>query len=366
MDLLSRLDCYNIGRLYILSRATKIEPTVVDVAGSDANLFVGSTSFMAYGVALQLADRLGDLYLDSASGEGLDRFASDRYQLFRKAASPAIGTVQFIRPTTGGGSGTIDIGTKLQTLTGVEYYTTQTAFFSGSDLTTFANVSAVQAGNAFQVGRNQIRRFSSTPFDSTIIVNNIDPTSGGEDIETDPVFKERIRDFWNSARRGVLGAIEFGAKSVDGVVSASASEAMDSLNRPARVVSLFIADSSGISNSALADQVTIALGEFRAAGVKVIIDTSIPQLVNIQLKLTFRAGVDTVTLTEAIRAAVLEFVNDLPVNGPMYHSGLSEVLTRFSNNGLIVTDGTIAAPIGDTVPDLGFTLRATLSNIQVV
>src|ERR1700679_2505157 len=91
-DFVSRLDLQNTGRAYLLSKSTKIDPQQVDVQGTDANIFVGSVSEIAYLVVLQLAYSINRLFLDGAEGDDLDRYAWDRYQLTRKGASAAVGS----------------------------------------------------------------------------------------------------------------------------------------------------------------------------------------------------------------------------------------------------------------------------------
>lgn len=366
MDLLTRLDCYEIGRRFILTRAEgRIDASVVDTQGSNANLIVGSGSFMAYAVMQQLGERIGALLLDSAEKEDLDRYAWDRYQMTRKGASPAKGEVDFERPTVAGGAGSILTNTKVKSLTGIEYITLTDAAFGASTLSVKnVKVRAVQAGKQYQVGKNQLRLVAA--FDPTITVTNPNATAGGEDPEEDPDFKERVRDFWSSARRGTLKAIVFGAKTVAGVSSAMAVEALSSVGLPARVVNLFIADSSGVASASLGSEVNVALEEYRAAGIAVILYTSIPQITRIEMKLSFLAGVDTSTLTDLIRAAIFEYVNSVPVNGTLYRAGLFSVLQRFASRGLVVKESTFIEPQGDIVPAPGQTIRTTLDQVVVV
>lgn len=372
-ELLSRLDYFEIGRRFVRSRAKRIDPALVDFEGTDVNLFVGSMSFVAASLSRQLADRISALFLDGADGEDLDRYAFDRYQQFRKGAAPAVGRARFFRASSAAGLGSIPIGTKVVSLTGIEYVTTTQASFAAGQLGDpvngpFANVRAVQAGKDFQVGANQIRRFDNVGllFDASLQVNNDLPTAGGENVEEDGDFRERVRDFWNTARRGTLSAIEFGARTVPGVVSAQAVEALTSTGQPARVVNLFIADSSGVASAAMGAAVSVALLEYRAAGIAVIISTSIPLIVDIKQQLVFVAGVDTAVLTENIRAAEFEFVNSLPVNGPLYRAALFSLLQRFASDGLIVKESSIIEPAGDIVPPPGRTLRTRLDNITAV
>lgn len=364
-ELLSRLDFYQIGRNYVLTRARRIDPAQVDVEGSDINLFVGSQSFCAHAVSRQLGARINALLLDGAEREDLDRYAYDRYQLTRKAASSALGTVRFYRTSAAAGGGDVPIGQKLRSLTGIEYITITPATFGASSLEATAFVRAVQAGREFQVGRNQIRSIDNVGalFDPSLRVNNDDPTAGGNNREEDDVFRERIREFWTRAQRGTLQAIVFGARTVGGVESAIAQEVIDEIGRPARLVELFIADSSGVASQALANEVDDALEEWRAAGIFVDTRLSSPEIIDIALTLTFVAGVDTVTLTEEIRNAIVVFVNSLPVGATLLRNDLASVLARFRNSGLIPNEGSITVPTGDLVPSTGRTIRTTLDKV---
>lgn len=373
MLLLSRLDFYGIGRNYVLTRAKRIDPKVIDTAGSDVNIVVGSTSYMAAAVSNQVGQNTADLFLDSCEGEGLDRYVYDRYQLTRLGAGAALGTVEFSRPSTLVGAGTIATGTKLVTLTGVEYVTLAAANFTNvgapTDLVVSVDVRSAQAGKSFQVGANAIRNFENVQlvFDQSIQLTNPLTTAGGEDVEDDDTFKNRVRDFWRTARRGTLGAIEFGARSVPGVVSAMAVEEIGSFGQPVRVVRLFISDSSGVASKALADKVTAALLDFRAGGIFVFVDLSQPQIVDILFHPAFAAGVtDTVTLAQSAQAALVTYVNSLGVGQTLLKADLGAVLTRYKSSGLIANDQSIVSPAGDLVPATQRTLRTTLANVQVV
>jgi len=365
-DLPTRLDLFSLGADYLNQRATKIDPSQVFVLGSDANIFVGSQSVVADTITKQLAYSFARLYLDGATGDDLDRLAFDRYGLTRKGASAALGAVTFTRATFAAGGGSIPLGTILTTQTGVQYITTTVATFGNSSLgPAFANVRAVQAGKISQVGANAINGFAtaSALFDPSISVINPLTTAGGEDAEDDDTFRSRVRDFWNTARRGVLAAIEQGALTVPGVVSAQAVEVLSGLGQPARVVNLYISDSSGVASVQLGSQVLAALYDYRAAGIAVILSTSIPLIVPIHLSLSFQAGIDTAALSTLVQAAIFSYVNSLPVNGTLLLSGLYTVLQRFTSNGLIVSQGSIISPAGDLTPPIGQTIRTTLASI---
>jgi len=367
IDLPTRLDLFAVGRGHLLARATKIDPNQVNVRGSDANIIVASESFVAFEVVKQLAQKMNALLLDGASGEDLDRWLWDRYLQARIGASASLATVKFFRPAAGVG-GSILPGTKVASLTGIEFLTITTATFAAGDLSQTAIARSVLAGVVTKVGRNQVRiiREPGLLFDSTIQVTNDDPSAGGEDRQLDEDAKENARAFWTAVRRGTLSAIEYGAKQVPGAVSAQAVESFDGRGMPARVLTLYVADSSGIANEALGASVSANLEEWRAAGIAVIMSTSTPQIVDIKLRLTFRAGVDTSSLTEQVIAAVVELVNGLKVNETLRRADLLGVLTRFKAAGVIPSNDSVVEPVGDLVPATGKTLRTTTSNVQVL
>lgn len=367
-DLPTRTDLFAIGRNYVTARARKIDPAQIDIIGSDANLFVGATSYIASEIVYQIAQAAGDLLLDSSRAEKLDRFAWDRYQEIRKGASSGLGEVTFYRDSLAGGAGSIPIQTRLATKTGVEYITTTTASFSTTTSEARAYVRSVQAGRSQQVGANAIRIISqpSLLFDPSMRVNNEFATAHADDTELDPVFCERIRGFWKAARRGTLDAISYGATQVAGVESASAVEVLTPYNQPARVVDLYVADSSGIASSAIADTIREELKNWRAAGIQVAIYTCAVQIVTVKYKLTFRAGIQTAPVTERIRATTVESVNSLGGNATLFKGKLQGILNMFASSGLIPDDSSIVEPAGDIIPERGKTIRTTIENVTVL
>ena len=367
-DFPSRVDLFGLARNYVLTRALKIDPSQVDTVGSDVNLYVGIASVVGYQIVLSLMQGVNSLLLDGAFDDDLDRYGLDRYQLPRKGAAAALGSVRIYRSTTAAGAGNVILGTKLLTLNGIEYITSASATFAALDVTKSVDVRAVQAGKTSQAGANQIRQFATpgTLFDRTLQVNNDLPTAGGEDAESDDNYRERIREFWSTARRGTLSAIVFGAQTVAGVVSATATEVLTAEPRPARVVELRVADSSGTSSVALGAAVIASLDEYRAAGISVVISNSIPSIVSIQIKLTFAAAVDTTTVAEAVRGAIVEYVNSLGVGDTLLRSALYSVLTRFTSAGVIVNETSLVSPVGDLVPAAGTTIRTRFQDVTVL
>lgn len=373
LDLPGRLDLHRIARRYVLSRQRDLDPAIVDTRGSDADLFLSSQAFVADAVVRQVAAAVATLLFGSARGDDLDRIVLDRCggpgnePAARKGAAAALVDLSFSRPNTLAGAGSIPIGTRVVSIPGgVEYVTAEVAAFGAGVLSVAPVVArAVSAGKAFQVGANALRKFAQAPFDPTIAVNNPAPAAGGEDRESDGEYLERARDLWRTARRGILAAIELGARSVPGISSAMAVEELTPIAQPARVVNLYVADSSGVASRPLGRAVVERLLDYRAAGITVVVTLSTPQLVAVKLALAFLPGVQTVALSEEIRAAVFAYVNSLPVNGPLYRSALSQVLQRFAPRGLVPQASSVVVPAGDLIPEPGQTLRVRLEDVAL-
>jgi uncharacterized phage protein gp47/JayE len=385
-DFVNRQFLYGIGRAYVLSKATRIQPQQVDTEGSDINLVVGGQSEVSYAVVLQLIHAFNRLTLDGARGDDLDRYALDRYggQLPRKGAAAALVSLTFSRVNPLNPSGTIQAGSVvLAQGTSYQYLTLGPASFTSntgqaSDTTVSVNARAAQAGALFQAGANTLTRIQSpsqaTPFDTTITVNNPITAAGGANAEDDPTYRNRIRTFWVNARRGILSAIAQGATSVPGVASALATEYISSTGQPVRLVALSIADPSGVANLQLTQTVQAALNDYRGAGIQVVITPGTPFLQPIVINPSFAAGTDTVTVAGLIQAATVNYVNSLGVGQTLTQGALSSVLQRFVPSGLILSAGppsnllvpqTIVSPVGDVVPPLGQTIRTTLALVSV-
>lgn len=312
-----------------------------------------------------LAIRMAALYLDSAEDDDLDRLVADHISkdLPRKQASQAVTLLTFAR-SSGGASGVLAVGTKVRTALGTEYALTEAVgFATGNNGPLTGAALAVLAGDGGNADKNQITQFSQTPFDPTLTVTNLAPAAGGANKESDESYRQRARDFFRTARRAILAAIEFGALTVDGVVTATAVELLGSDGLPNGYIQLYIADSTGQSNQLLADAVTLALLEYRAGGIPVQVITTTPRFESIGYQLSFRQGTDTRAAVQQLKALTVSSVNLIQPNEALQRS-LLMALAR-SIPGAIVPDNAVTLPAGDIVPNAGEVIRTSLDRVTV-
>ena len=362
-DLPTRATLFAIGRDELLRRAEnrptgrRITPEEIDTPGSDINLLMAGSSVMGEEVVRQSAQCITDLTLDGAEGPALDRWVADRYStaVVRKTATPALVQLTLTR-TSGGAAGTYEAGSTLVTPGGTRFITDGPAAFPvGSNGPITVNARAVDAGLGGNVAAGTITRFVTAPFDLTMSVTNSTFASGGADTESDAALRSRARLFFLQARRGTLGAIEFGALTVPGVVQATAEEGVDGAGRLTGVIRLFIADANGQANLLLVERVRIALLEFRAGGIQVDTSGATPVFEEIQFALAFQANVDTSAAFEQVRALTVARVNQLAPNEVLDRSLLFEVARSVA--GVIVRDSAVPVPAGDIVPAQGQIIR---------
>lgn len=369
-DFPNRAQLFQIGANEIISRGearppgSRANPEEIFTEGSDINNGLAAASAMGEEAIRHLAIRIGALFLGTAENEDLDRIVSDRFStsVARLEASAALVDMS-VTQVPGGPAQIFPVGELFETDTGIRYRSLIAATIPAlSPGPVTIRSQAVDTGPAGNVDATLIKNLVTPRVGVT--VTNPERASGGDDRETNQRFRERARDFLRIARRGILSAIEFGARTVPGVRLATAIEEVDLAGDPTGRVSLFISDVTGSGNSALADLVRNALLEFRAAGIVVDVVGATPRFEAISFLLRFETGVDSTLAFDAVRLRTLAQVNRLPPQTALERSLLFAAAR--SVEGVIVRDDAVAVPVGDVIPATGDIIRTTLDLITAV
>lgn len=349
-----------------VANSQSLTVNAVDRDGSDANIHAAATAAMGEEVIGQLAGVEEGVWLDSAFGEKLDRWAWDRYGELRKQAAPAFAFLHFSTTVGAPASFTIPAGTRCATAGGQEFLTVVTTPFAmGSVGPLQVLARSTLAGLDQNVGsetiQNIVSQISGAPDD--LAVTNPQAAGGGAPVESDSDFKARLRLFFPTARRGTKTAVRAGALAVPGVLRATVVEALTGSGFPARAATLVIADSftdalvrQGVAvpaydakSEALAVVVAAELEEFRACGIPVRVIVAQVRLVSVVLRLRFRADVtNTDIVALAARTVVVQLINALNPGETFDPSAARTALGAVS--GLDVVGDEIASPVGAIVP----------------
>lgn len=350
----SRSALFAVGRRAIVETpGTKINPSVVDVPGSDVNLVVGVAAVIGEEILSRGAMAMRGAFAELARGSQLDRVAADRYGLLRFGATPATVTVTLTRPAPGAPTpGTFSAGSVVQTAEGVQFGIDADCTFGNFTTSVSVTATALVSGVGGNVSAATITSFGTQPFDTTISVSNTAQAAGGTDAESDIQFLGRVRSFFPTVRRGVLGAIEYGARQVPGVAVATAADVVNpSSGFPAGAVQLVIGDLNGNASATMIAAVSDTLLQYRAGGIVVSVLGGTVVYQGVQWHLAFQAGYDEQLAASRVRAvtvAVAQFLPPGPGNGVLYRSAL--IAGVKSVPGVILSDASLVLPIGDVVP----------------
>lgn len=346
----------------------RILPTAIFTPGTTVNVLLAGVAAIGAEVIRNVLVRTAALYLDSATDEDLDRLVTDRDpDLVRKQASRALVTLELVRtiPPSAGEAGTIPQATVFRTATGESFETLAPLGFAlNSTGPIRVQARALTAGSAGNVDAGTITEPAAALFDPTITVTNPDIASGGAEVESDSSYRQRARLNNRNRTKGTLEAITLAALNVDGVLTATATEVVDSTGNPVGLVNLAISDNTGRANQTLVRAVESNLEDARAAGVPVRVFPGSRRLVNIAYQVQFDSTVaDQAAVISQIKSLVLSAVNALGPNETLYTSLLTATARRIP--GVIVTDGSLVTPVGDIVPLENEILKTELGRITV-
>jgi hypothetical protein len=379
MDLPTYDQLRQIARDELLQKNSKITAEAVDLPGTDAFALVAAAAAVGDEVVGTLARQQAALLLGSARGKDLDRLVYDRYKLLRKAAAPAIGSVTFSLPIAAVSDFSIPARTLLQTSDGIQFVTINEGLFITGSTTLSVPVRATVAGLQTQARPATITNLiGAVPLaPAGLTVSNPLATAGAANAELDDSLSSRALNFFETARRGTLGAIQQGALAVPGVATATTFENLDALGRPARSVQLLVTDAfteqlaqgssvppAYATQSAVFTQAVFdGLIESRAAGINVEVHLAKVVLQTVILGLAFRAGYDVDQTALQARAAIVGYVNSLAPGASFVVSGAVTALR--SVPGLLVSGNEVLSPAGGVVPTPLEVLRTAMSYVSI-
>jgi len=342
---------FQIARNEALVRNASLTRDAIERDGSDANILVATACAAGEEIVAQSVRNYSGLFLDSATGDALDKLLFDRYGLTRKVAAASVGSVSFTTTTPAPAAFTIPAGVQLSTIDGIQFETIESELFAaGSTGPVYVAVRSILAG-ANQQARigtivNVISRITNAPSD--LVVINTLATAGAADRESDSEFRARGRNYFTTVQRGTASALTQAALSVPGVIRANTFELLDVNGAPNYKVACVIADqyTDTLANyttvnpayeaqsQVLSQQVFNVLQDYRPAGVFVSVQVAQVQLVPVSLSLSFKAGVNLDTVAFNARAAITNYINNLNPGDDLYLTPLIDALRGV--DGLIV------------------------------
>lgn len=175
-------------------------------------------------------------------------------------------------------------------------------------------------------------------------VTNLEAFQTGTDEETVSDMTVRFRQMIQSLQRGTVQALEYGAKTVDGIAGAYVFESTYGS------VTVYCHDANGDLSSDLQTAVTNELYYWKAAGIRV----SVQPVHKTTVDLTIGINVPNTTLQTddflaAVKLRMENYLNAYTVGQPVYISDLIQNVMDISDWGIVDTEIEAQANIDDTL-----------------
>lgn len=296
-------------------------------------------------------------FLDTSQGEWVDRRLND-FGMERKAGSAAYGTIAIGRDSPSPISVLISAGTIFQNDTGELQFTTQAdAILHIGDSTVDVTAQAADVGTTYNLASGTVLKQSGIAV-SGIEWAKIKLMGGGDDIESDDDYKNRVPEYFDSLSRGTAPAIEYAAANVKGVETVTLKE-----NVPSKGwFTIYIDDGSGVANDTLLQTVRAVVEDFRAFTIHYVVDTAklIYFTTNIQvIPKADNANPDAVKKT--VQTAIITYVNALKMGQPLYLADLIFLARGVEG----VENVRILAPTDDMIMADDQLLRTTTERVVI-
>jgi hypothetical protein len=366
----------NLGKAEAILRRPSLGVRIGDIS----EMLIAAAAAMADRLIGWFAERIAATFLDGASGDDLTQLAADHWGIQRRSATKAVANITFVRSSADATLQTFPIGTTVATNrdsqgNDVQFVTTQSASWASStNGSRTVNVEAVYAGVAGNLSNeNLIARIISTPPAGGIYtISASSQPGGGSEEETDEELRDRTRLYPTTLRRGTLGAIEYGARSVATIAVAKASAVVDTTG----LVTVYVADASGNStgttkqvgplttdDGSMTSKVAIELFNWACAGSLVNVTGGSVQSVNITVTIAVKLGVDVNQLITDIQNSISSRVGKLNIGETLYLSDIMSAVKAVDPDNIV--NVVVNTPLVDTAPSTpGSIIRAGVITVN--
>jgi hypothetical protein len=330
-------------------------PTLTFLEGDVTTALQHGAGAMADAVIRLIVQALKDTFIDTAKGDALRALVNDHLNIQAQVATFAQATVTLARTSAGAG-GTLlagfSVASQIDSSGNSQVFTldSNVTFALADNGPHTVSVTAQIAGRAGNVAAGLITRLIGSPFDPTLTVTNAAPAGGGNDGESDDELRVRARNFWQTLRRGTLGALEFGALQVPSVRIARATE-----DPVSGIVTLVVTDSDGNSTAQMVADVVIEIENWRAAGSIVSVFGGAALIVNVTGTLVAEPGVDTSVLGALAATAIAGRMAKQRQGETLFLDSIKSAAIGVDPDALNAL--VLSTPIADVVPTANQVIR---------
>ncbi len=304
---------------------------------------------------------LGTTRAATSIGADLDSWMND-YGLARLQSVPAKGVVTFGRFTPGS-TALIPVGALVRTGDGSKSFrvvggSANSAWnvalngyvLSSGIASTDVPVEAVVAGSAGNVQVGTIALLA-TALPGVDTVTNAAPLTGGLDAESDIAFRTRFANYIATRAEATTAAVEYAVTSIQQGLVVSISENVDTQGnyRPGNFV-VTVDDGTGSPPDSLLDTCSAAIDAVRPIGSTYSVQRPMVLPANVSLTVSVEAGFVKSQLQPLVMAALIDYINALPIGAPMPFTKLAQVAYGASPRVINVSSVAVNGGTVDLLP----------------
>jgi uncharacterized phage protein gp47/JayE len=305
----------------------------------------------------------------TSNGTDLDSWMND-FAVVRLPAVAANGVVSFSRfvPST---AALVPVGTVVKTADGTQSFAVvqapSNASFSASlggfmlavgTASADVPVSALVPGVAGNVQAGAVTLIAAA-IPGVDLVGNAAPFLDGQDAESDPALRARFQNYLASRSRATNVAVGYAVSSIQqGLQYAIQENVMP--DGTARMGSFVVTvdDGSGNPSAALIAAVTAAVDAVRPLGSSFGVMPPIVVQAAVSMVVSVGPGVVHADAAQAVAAAVIAYINALPVGAPLAWSRLTQVAYDAQPAVTNVTSVLLNGATADLAPGIAGVVKA--------
>jgi len=229
---------------------------------------------------------------------------------------------------------TIPLGTILRA-GGVQYKTTSEVELAGNNTEVFVPVSAMGTGESYNVISGELSKHNLSAYPvlakvaSFIKCTNLLPISSGQDVESDGDLRQRVRNANSVGATANQLAIIAAARNVSGVSDAAILPYIYGSG----TLAVFIESTTPVVSPGLINAVQVTVDSVKADGNRVYVQYPDYKALKIYIEATLSTGSNEDEYTNAVKPAVVDYVNNLPRGESFTVRNLQSIL---SANGVAV------------------------------
>lgn len=182
------------------------------------------------------------------------------------------------------------------------------------------------AGTVYNVLVGSITDISSSSLGLTSVTNDVTFT-GGSDPEATEAYRTRLLDYIRNPKSGSAADLEMWAETIDGVESATAIPNDNvGVATPGHVTVRIAGPNGAVPSAGVQAAVLAELLAHDLANITIHVATFVAHNIASDVTITLQPGFVIGDVTPSVQAAIMDYINNIPVGGTVYRAGIIDAV----------------------------------------